>query len=199
MTIKVIVFDFDGTLVQSNAIKYQAFFQLFPDDDDYEKVIRKVLSEDGEATRYVILERILALLEVSPDTRPHRVADLAHEYNEIVLRGVKRCPECPGAEDLLRELSKRYPLFLSSTTPESALREIVAFREWSGYFQEIFGYPRKKSETLQEVLTREAVNPGQILVVGDGESDKLSAQETGCQFFDASAHPLSDVWRHVQH
>ena len=198
MTIKVIVFDFDGTLVQSNAIKYQAFFQLFPDDDWHKYVVRQVLAVDGEETRYVILERILAMLGVSPDTRTKRVADLSHEYNEIVLRGVKMCPECPGAEDVLSQLSKSYSLYLSSTTPESALREIVAFREWSGYFQEIFGYPRKKSESLREILIREAVNPLQILVVGDGESDKLSAQDIGCQFFDAKAHPLSDVWRRVQ-
>ncbi len=32
MSIKVIVFDFDGTLVDSNELKYNSYFKLFPDD-----------------------------------------------------------------------------------------------------------------------------------------------------------------------
>lgn len=199
MAVKVIVFDFDGTLVQSNGIKYQVFFQLFPDDDQHKQVVRQVLAADGEETRYVILERILAALGISPHERPQRVMELADRYNEQVVQGVKNCPESPGAEALLRQVSKSYPLYVSSTTPETALWEIVAFRGWKDYFQGIFGYPRKKSETLQEILTREAVNPQQVLVVGDGESDRVSASEIGCQFFDVNARPLSDVLRRVHH
>ena len=59
MPIKVIVFDFDGTLVDSNRLKYDAFFELFTDDPNHVLTIRKVLSAKKEQSRFIILEEIM--------------------------------------------------------------------------------------------------------------------------------------------
>ena len=191
MSIKVVVFDFDGTLVKSNKLKYDAYFELFPQDAYHNEVIRNVLSKSFEESRYSILEKILR--EVAPEANDlqETVHSLADRYNVIVVEGAKTCPECPGAERLLQRLSLFYPLYLSSTTPEAALREIIRFRRWFRYFKNIFGYPRKKQETLREILREEQLHPSQMLVVGDGESDRVSAEAVGCDFFDVSNKPLS--------
>ena len=60
MAIRVIVFDLDGTLIDSNKLKYTAFFGLFPSNEFYSKIIEEVLEEYIEQTRYVI---ILALAQ----------------------------------------------------------------------------------------------------------------------------------------
>lgn len=193
MAIQVIVFDFDGTLVQSNPIKRQAYFQLFPADDWHQAVIRQVLETHFEASRYVIFERILRTLNTSEQAVQTEVQRYAGRYNDIVVAGVKTCPECPGAEQLLQQLHRRYALYLSSTTPEEALREIIVFRRWDGYFKEIFGYPRQKATTLEQILQQEHVPPDQMLVVGDGESDRLAADEVGSQFLSVRTAPLSHL------
>ncbi len=190
MAIKVIVFDFDGTLIESNTLKYEAFFQLFPQDASHEKVIRDILARHPEESRYVILEKILRKIDPCGDRPEEQVEILAAHYNDIVLEGAKSCPECPGAERLLQRLSSLYPLYLSSTTPEDALCKILSFRRWTGYFKGIFGYPRKKLETLREIVKQERVKPSQVLVVGDGESDRVSAEKVGCSFFDVKEKPL---------
>lgn len=196
---KVLVFDFDGTLVESNQLKYDAYFDLFPGDAYHSGIIRQVLADSYEESRYVILEKILRLLGAENERLEEQVNMLAGQYNAIVLEGVKHCPECPGAEAVLRQLYQVYPLYLSSTTPEDALREILQFRQWSGYFKEIFGYPRKKAETLQTILRQERITPGQVLVVGDGESDRSSAAQVGCEFFDVNERPLSTLCVRVGH
>jgi phosphoglycolate phosphatase len=198
MAIQVIVFDFDGTLVQSNPIKRQAYFQLFPADDRHQAVIRQILDENFEASRYVIFEQILRALNIPEQAIQADIQRYAERYNEIVVAGVKTCPECLGAGQLLEQLHSRYVLYLSSTTPETSLQEIIAYRKWHGYFKSIFGYPRKKADTLRDILTQEQIAASELMVVGDGESDRTSAQTVGGDFFPVQERPLATLIKHLK-
>lgn len=183
MAIKVIVFDFDGTLVDSNRLKYDAFFKLFTDDPNHVRTIRKVLSAKKEQSRFIILEEILRQLgHKQADGIKNEVKELTDRYNDLVLTGAKTCSELPEAEDVLKSLTQQYRLYVSSTTPEDPLREIVQFRGWTHLFVDVFGYPRQKSETIQQIFKRENVENSEVLVVGDGETDRQSAVENSCYF-----------------
>jgi len=182
MTLKVIVFDFDGTLIDSNRLKYDAFFKLFPDDAHHSRTVREVLAQIGEASRYEIIEKILTRLDDGQTVLQRDVNELAERYNAIVIDGAKRCSEMPGAEQTLKSLAAAYRLYVSSTTPENPLKEIICFRKWTAYFAGIFGYPNKKGATLRRILETENVDVKAVLVVGDGESDREAARENGCLF-----------------
>jgi phosphoglycolate phosphatase-like HAD superfamily hydrolase len=200
MAIRVIVFDFDGTLIDSNPLKYNAYFELFLKDEWHAKTIRQVLSEIFEASRYVILEEILRRLggKAATDVK-QKVSELADQYNDIVLVGAKTCPEKPGAEKILKTLVREYKLYISSTTPDAALKEIIRFRKWDGYFEDIFGYPHEKSKTLKHIMEREAVKGPDLLVVGDGESDRKSALDNSCLFIHvAEGFHLEELVRLIE-
>jgi phosphoglycolate phosphatase-like HAD superfamily hydrolase len=183
MAIKVIVFDFDGTLVDSNRLKYNAFFEVFPADEHHVRTIRTVLSELNEQSRFVILEEILQRLGLKKGAElRQKVKELAERYNEIVLSRAKSCPEMPAAEAMLKSLSQRYRLYVSSTTPDTELKDIIGFRNWRIYFEDIYGYPHQKSATIQHIMERDSVRPSQVLVVGDGNSDRQSAENNACCF-----------------
>jgi len=186
MTVKVIVFDFDGTLVDSNQLKYNAFFELFPSDSLHKEIITDVLDEFIEKSRYVILREILKRINrktINEDDLDYRVHASAKKYNDIVVDGAKRCKEKSGAKEVLESLSKRYNLYLSSTTPETSLKDTVKHRNWEGFFCDIFGYPNDKTSVLFDIIKRESISPGDLLVVGDGKSDRDSADKAGCKFF----------------
>jgi len=185
--IQVIVFDFDGTLIDSNKLKYDAYFKLFPADDRHAPIIRVVLSEIFEQSRYVILKEILLRLGYRKDALlREKVKELAGFYNEIVVAGAKTCPEKAGAEETLRKFSSAYGLYVSSTTPDASLKEIIRFRKWDNYFRGIFGWPNEKHETLRRIIASEGLESDQVLVVGDGESDRESAMKNGCPFLFVS-------------
>ena len=186
MAVKVIVFDFDGTLIDSNQLKYNAFFELFPSDSLHKEIITDVLDEFIEKSRYVILREILKRINrktINEDDLDYRVHASAKKYNDIVVDGAKRCKEKSGAKEVLESLSKRYNLYLSSTTPETSLKDTVKHRNWEGFFCDIFGYPNDKTSVLFDIIKRESIIPDELLVVGDGKSDKDSANSAKCRFF----------------
>jgi phosphoglycolate phosphatase len=185
--IKVIVFDFDGTLVQSNQLKYDAYFELFPKATKCRRVIKTILKTSFEESRYTILRRVLIALGTGGDLDA-KVDSLASQYNRIVLAGAKACPETPEAATVLRVLAPRFRLYLSSTTPEAALKEIVRARGWDPFFCGVFGYPRQKPETLGAILASERISPQELLVVGDGANDRTAAQVMGCKFRHISSN-----------
>ena len=183
MGIHTIVFDFDGTLIDSNLLKYESYFSLFPLDDFHTQIIRAVLSEIFEQSRYVILREILLRLGAEEDdSLDEKVGRMAERYNEIVLSGAKICPEKEGAEEALRKLAQMYSLYVSSITPDNNLKEIIRFRKWDCYFRAVFGYPHEKAETLRHIILMEGLKSDQVLVIGDGESDRKSALENRCPF-----------------
>jgi phosphoglycolate phosphatase len=183
MGIKVIVFDFDGTLVESNQLKYDAYFELFPKTPLFDEIIRSVLSEIYEESRYVIIETILRRLgEKTDEDIQQRCSELAEQYNDIVLTGAKTCPEKEGAGTLLESLNEKYIIYVSSTTPDTPLKKIIFFRNWDKYFAGTYGYPHKKEQTLQQIIHLEKVQPHEIVVIGDGKSDRQSAAAKDCFF-----------------
>ena len=184
--IKILIFDFDGTLIRSNDLKYDAYFKIFPDDEFHREVIVKVLKNCFEASRFTILEKILGVLHIddhNSESIEEQLLKLADHYNAIVLEGAKKCPAMPDALKVLEILSPIYPLYLSSTTPEAELIEIIRYRGWQKYFTNIYGYPRNKAETVKMIIGMERVAPNNVLIVGDGDSDRLSAKNTRANFF----------------
>ncbi len=197
MAIQTVVLDFDGTLIDSNRLKYEAYFSIFADDAETRLKIRKILAEIYEASRYRILDEIVAqTCRLTGKARRERVKMAAEAYNDLVMQAAEDCPVIPGAGEMLRYLVKsEMPVYLSSNTPEEYLIEIVAARGWDKFFTGVFGYPRLKDETLGEIMQREKVSPAEVLVVGDGVSDRNSAAAHGAGFIavQAGRFPLEEV------
>lgn len=193
--IEVVVFDFDGTLVLSNQLKYEAYFKLFPDEKCCRSIVKQVLEEILEESRFVILAAIVERIKraCSVEAVPG-IPQLAEQYNNIVLDGAKKCIVRPGSIQLLETLKSDHSLYVSSNTPEKPLKEIIDYRQWAGYFKGVYGYPQRKYQTLLEIMDLESKMPTQVLVVGDGESDRDSASQAGCHFFYVTPHiDLQDV------
>lgn len=181
--IKVIVFDFDGTLIESQKMKLQAFYDLFPKDQCAPDVITDVLKKMPEESRYVIISSVLTRITYDPAHLENEVMRLARKYDHLVVRGAKSCREIPGASELLEAAHGKHHLYLNSNTPTESLRTIVRYRGWHSYFKEIYGYPYGKEAALRNIINREKVDPKEVIVAGDGQSDQLSAENVGCNFF----------------
>ncbi|WP_137388491.1 HAD family hydrolase [Rhodoligotrophos defluvii] len=185
MRFDVVVFDFDGTLVSSAALKKQAFYAIFPPDQGFADIVSQVLSEDPDGSRLRVIPEMCrrmatAGLRLPAGSTPEA---LIGRYGEVVLAGVAECPEMVGATDLLRSLTSAVPVYVASNTPDTPLRQLLERRGWARYLSGSFGYPHSKADTLRHAIARHNTAPERVVIVGDGISDADAARQVGCAHF----------------
>jgi phosphoglycolate phosphatase len=180
----VIFFDFDGTLVDSAAIKRNCFYSVFPNTPECRSIVSAVLFENPEGSRYEVIPRMIdQMLSKGIVLLPGTTSEIAMEaYTDQVLAAVMACDEMPGAGRILQALSTRCTICIASNTPESDLRKLVEARKWHELVRSIDGYPRRKTDIVRERLSGFGVSPNRALVVGDGRSDEEAAEANGCAF-----------------
>lgn len=173
------MFDFDGTLVDSNAIKRECFFEIVKDDPKGHLIMKNVLAET-KADRSIVFAEYC---RIRGDGQSRSEAML-ERFSELVNQRVAEASEMPGSVDFLDSLkSSSAMVVLSSATPLHDLIDVLKRRNWIAKFDRVFGAPRKKAQTIENCLLPLVESAKDIAVVGDGEDDLASALETGCAFF----------------
>jgi len=180
--IKVIVFDFDGVLVESVDIKTKAFAHLFAHHGKNisDRVVAHHLANTGvsrfEKFKYVYDEILQSPLYDAEFQR------LCREFSRLVAEEVAAAPAVPGAMEFLEATRGKYILFVASATPEQELQEIVARRGMESYFTKVFGAPLPKREAARQSLESCACTGREALFVGDARSDYDAAMANGMWF-----------------
>lgn len=195
--VKVIVFDFDGVLVDSVAVKRGAYFDIFAgisNPRNARVVVERVLRENRGGDRYHIISNILLQLVedgllTSNDDISRLCEFYAEEYNRICEEHAASCSEMSGVSESLPGLAEHYELYINSATPEEPLKRIIAKRGWQECFREVFGRPGTKVENLEKIMKREKIDPDEVVFVGDEQRDMDAALQCGCHFAGIHAAP----------
>ena len=170
-----IVFDFDGTLVDSNEIKTEAFGMLY--ESEGEAVVQQVKAYHRA---HEGLSRFVKFRHWEEDLlgRPYTQLDekrLSAEYSKLVLEVVVQAPFIPGAKEFLEQYHEPFRLYVASGTPQTELRTVVSERGMDRYFQGVYGSPSTKAEILNQVVPHTG-SPARVLMVGDALADLEGAQ-----------------------
>jgi phosphoglycolate phosphatase-like HAD superfamily hydrolase len=216
--IKCIVFDFDGVLVDSNAIKRSAYFDIFSFLDGAHPSVESVLGKNRDGDRYQIIAAILqrlieaGLLSLENNTISNLTRIYSEQYNCICEEYAATCREMPGVSLSLPELARRYVLYVNSATPEKPLLRIIRRRGWEGYFRDVCGRPQTKTENLAWILESAKVRSSETVFVGDDQGDFEAAVKVDCHFVglvsdtsqlesepNYSIRSLSDLQRIIDH
>lgn len=187
--VRCVAFDFDGTLVDSNAIKRQAYDAVLAGVEGAGEAIATVLRERPGDDRHAVLARVHARLQTGGARDLPPPSALVRAYGRLCEERVIACASVPGAVAALDALAVGHVLYLASATPEDALERVVAGRGWSAYFRGVYGGPRSKLANLERIAGREGLAPGELVYVGDGAADREAAARFGCRFFGTGTTP----------
>ncbi len=181
MKFKVLIFDFDGVLLESVEIKDYAFKTLFKDYPEHlEKIMEYHLSNNAtvrfEKFKY-ITEKILGK-SYNKGTEKR----LSKIFSSLVFRSLVECPFVLGAEEILDFFQDKISIYLASRSPAAELEKILEIRKLKKYFKKIYAVPWLKPDAIRDIMDRENIIPENIVFVGDSDEDLRAAQSTGVFF-----------------
>lgn len=183
-----VIFDFDGTLVDSNTIKYDCFFEVaraLPGSGD---LLNEILANPDAGDRYAVFEQLFLRHPFAKGTDVN-AAELATRYTELCEARVACAPEIAGARGVLNTLRKAgLHLAISSATPQKTLQQIVAARGLSEFFDDVLGTPEEKTSHINQVMQHTGTEPKELVYVGDSEIDQQTALAKGCHFIGIGAN-----------
>lgn len=189
--LKVVVFDFDGVIVDSNRGKENAFYRLFEGDPHISRELVADVLGHNVGTRFDVLRDIFVRSGAPAGEIARLVDESAARFDAMAQEWISARGLAPGASETLSDLSAKFCLYINSATPIAALQATVANLGIMNHFRAVHGAPPAKEENLRAIMAREGVEAKETVVIGDGEGDMLSAQACGTHFIavDSGFYP----------
>ena len=179
---KVIVFDFDGVILDSANIKLRAYSTIYSGEDP--KKLAALLAHSqvhGGITRRIKFEYYEREF-FGRNGDPASVEALCQRYSDIVFKAVLACPFVEGAERLLSRASGKVAMHVVSGAPDSELRQVIQERGLAHFFRSVRGAPATKRDAFHRIVTDEGYARKDMLVVGDSMTEYMAAQNVGIPF-----------------
>ena len=180
--IQAISFDFDGTLVDSNAIKDSILAEVALSaglrPEDLPQMHRHTRGMDRYGIFLYVAKQVCRRQEDAGELG----ARLAAEYSRRCHERVVATDYVAGYAAAMADLAKDYSCYINSATPESDLRRIVSERGMEPHFKGVFGNIGHKRRNLELIAAEAGLEPQALLHVGDGDDDLQAAQDFGCHF-----------------
>ena len=188
------VFDCDGVLLDSNAIKTQAFHEVAVryGSQAADSLVAYHVAHGG-VSRYRKFEYLLGDV-LGLAVAPGQVEELASAYGERVSERLMRCAVAPGLQ-LLREQLPDASWMVVSGGAEAELRGVFARRGLDSLFDAgIHGSPATKDEILASRLADGTLRRP-ALFLGDSRYDHEAAMTAGLEFIFVHGWTEFAQWR----
>jgi beta-phosphoglucomutase-like phosphatase (HAD superfamily) len=179
--VKILIFDFDGVIVESNNIKDQAFEIIFKRYPKHYNQLIKFHRDNVSVSRY---EKFDYLLKVTSNENDVNLkSSLLEDFSLITLNLIKTVPFVEGVVDFLQSIHNKIPVYLASVTPIADLESILLNLKINAYFKKVYGCPPwVKSDAIAEIIRTENVLPVEVLLIGDSYGDQRAAKINNINF-----------------
>lgn len=179
--LRVLILDFDGVVIESNAVKTEAFRHVFSRFPEHTDAMMAYHHANVSVSRFDKFKFLMTKMGLATDSL--LIDEISAEFSKRVLGRMITVPLVAGAETFICKAAREVPVYLASITPEAELAQILASRGLSRWFRNVYGCPPwTKPDAIHDVLRRENVKPSDVLLIGDSAGDQRAAQNTGVNF-----------------
>ncbi len=190
----ILIWDWDGTLVDSLTYKYEGIWEeVFLDEPEKISAVQNFIKtpEGKGVNRYGLIEHTLLNTGSSDLSKLNFYAD---RYSLLSKNQVERSDFLlPGVQGMLERLyTSGYKMYIvSGGGTDEDLKNMATKIKIGHYFQDIFGFGNigtplasfGKRENFDRIMTIEQnFKPSNYVIIGDGESDRKFADIVGASF-----------------
>lgn len=160
----VLIFDFDGVLIDSFNTAFGLIKEMMPGqdftEDDYRECFEGNVYENAKTSKYCFV-----------------VPGFFEEY----LKRLTDIPPMDGMAELIRRLSEDHVLTIVSSTKSSVIHDWLERYQLAGCFSDILGedISRSKVEKMNMLLAKYAMPTSRYLFVTDTLGDLREAEKVG--------------------
>ena len=196
--IRAILWDFDGVIVDSEAIRIEGFRTILRDHPQplVERLVEYHMANGGisrfEKIRYFFREILFD--PASEET----VQDLAVEFSDI-MRERMTDPSIliPETVAFLKRECGRYRFHVVTGSDEDEVRFLCERLGIASFFVSLHGSPTPKPDVVKTVMKENGYRPEETIFIGDSVYDREAARESGLDFFgynNPDLEPTSDFY-----
>lgn len=175
---KYIIFDFDGTVINTNDVVIASWQETFRTYLGHEIPESEIVKTFGE-TLWTTLDRVMPGCDQDEVVKCYRDYQSAHA-DELV-------KECEGVKELLRELVKRgYKLAIATSRAKATYQEYADRFDLNPYFDVVVAmedvtHHKPHPETVTSALEKLGAKPEEALMLGDTRFDILCSSNAGVE------------------
>ena len=182
---EVILWDFDGVIIDSNSLREFGFREVLKEFDP-EQVEQLITfhNANGGWSRYVKFRYFYEEILKRPISES-QVQELANSFSSIMV------DRLPNPELLIQETvrfiqemnSQGKEMHIVSGSDGNELRSLCEQLELSKYFLSINGSPTPKSALVKAIIDNSNISASQYCLIGDAMNDYDAAIQNEIQFF----------------
>lgn len=196
---EVILWDFDGVVIDSNSVREFGFREVLKefDPEQVEQLI-DFHNANGGWSRYVKFRYFYEKILKRPISES-QVQELANSFSSIMVESLPN-PELLIEETVhfIREMhSMGKQMHIVSGSDGNELRTLCEQLELSKYFLSINGSPTPKSALVKAVIDNSNISTSHYCLIGDAVNDYDAAKANSITFFGFNNASLSNLGNYI--
>ncbi|MFT4848928.1 MAG: HAD superfamily hydrolase (TIGR01549 family) [Sediminicola sp.] len=181
--IQTLLWDFDGVIMDSNAVRDRGFEEVLKEFPQTEVVALMAFHRDnGGLSRYVKFRHFFEDIRGEIITEAE-VKTWAEKFSKIMMQLLIN-PDLLIQETLgfIQANAQKYKMHIVSGSDQTELRHICKSLDIAKYFNSIHGSPTPKNDLVAALLQEHRYDLKTCLLIGDSKNDYDAAKVNGIQF-----------------
>jgi len=193
---KIMIFDFDGVIIDSTKIKIEEYRNLFSQFTKNKTTLNEITNIyknsagiPRETTLKKVFKEVLAI-----NISNHEVDNLSLDFSKQIFRRLETIEPLKGFLEYLA-IHKKINKHIISGAPNSDVTYLIKKLNLSKYFKSIQGGPLNKKNELIHISKLTKIKAKDIVYFGDQKNDFIAAKSAGVGFIGINAGSNLDTMK----